>query len=88
MTNRWPLFLFFALAVSSLNFARASADCSYDREALMALDEHSFDQDLAGGWRKLADIPDCREIAADLVRDYRESHHLTSGILYLLSCVE
>jgi hypothetical protein len=82
MTYPWRLLLSFALIVSSLNLARASADCSYDRQALMALDEHSFDQDVTGGWRTLANISDCQDVAADIIRDYRESHHLTTGILY------
>ena len=82
MTSSRRILLSVALIVVSANVARASADCSYDRQALMALDEQSFDQDLTGGWRKLANISDCQEVAADIVRDYRESHHLKSEILY------
>ena len=30
------------------------APCEFDRERLLALNEHEFDQDMDGGWRKLA----------------------------------
>jgi hypothetical protein len=82
MRYLWLFLFFILLAVLSGSVARASADCSYDREALMALDEQGFDQDITGGWRKLADVSGCLEVAANLVRDYRESHKITSGILY------
>jgi hypothetical protein len=70
------------LAIATVHSARGSADCSFDRNALMALDEQSFDQDLSGGWRELANISQCQEVAADLIRDFRESHHIASGILF------
>ncbi|RUO32303.1 hypothetical protein CWE12_03155 [Aliidiomarina sedimenti] len=64
----------------SLSFTGvASADetentCEYDREAMLALDQQAFDQDPHGGWRVLARHPECREVAADLIRDYRQVH--------------
>jgi hypothetical protein len=32
----------------------------------------AFDQDMNGGWRKLANIPGCETVAADVIKDYRE----------------
>ena len=82
MNYIWLTLLSVALIIVSASPAQGHADCSYDREALTALDERSFDQDPTGGWRKLANVSDCLEVAADLIRDYRELHRLTSGILY------
>jgi hypothetical protein len=56
--------------------------CIFDRAKLLALDEHSFDQDMNGGWRTVAQREGCTEIAADLIRDYRETRGSTSTILY------
>jgi hypothetical protein len=56
--------------------------CIFDRAELLALDEHSFDQDMNGGWRAVARHEECTEVAADLIRDYRETRGLTSTILY------
>ncbi len=56
--------------------------CAYDRGRLMALDQQAFDQDMQGGWRVLAREPACVGVAADLIRDYREAHHLSATILY------
>lgn len=56
--------------------------CSYDRAALLTLDESAFDQDMDGGWRALARQDECLEVAADLIRDYRETRALDSPILY------
>ena len=60
----------------------AQFDCSYDRKALLALDQRAFDQDLDGGWRAIARSEPCIEVAADLIRDYRQTHSLESEILY------
>ena len=61
----------------------ANPQCRYDRTQLLALDEQHFDQDLAnGGWRGVAARPSCESVAADLVRDYQETHGSHSGILY------
>ena len=60
----------------------ASAACSHDRARLLALDEHSFDQDLSGGWRAIADKGgECELVAADLLRDYRQLHKNDSTML-------
>jgi len=48
--------------------------CTVDRERLLALNPQAFDQDMKGGWRKLAENPQCRAAAADLIRDYRNRH--------------
>lgn len=56
--------------------------CIFNRAALLALDERSFDQDMNGGWRAVARHEECTEIAADLIRDYRETRGSTSTILY------
>lgn len=60
----------------------ASANCTYDRSALLALSEDKFDQDMAGGWRTLAATPGCDLVAADLLRDYRQAHANEAGIMY------
>ncbi|HBS57599.1 MAG TPA: hypothetical protein DEA38_17990 [Stenotrophomonas sp.] len=44
-------------------------DCSYDRDALLAMEPDAFDQDLEGGWRPLAER-DCQREAADLLAAY------------------
>ncbi|WP_313633623.1 hypothetical protein [Massilia timonae] len=62
--------------------ATASAACAHDRARLLALDEHSFDQDSSGGWRAVADQGgDCELVAADLLRDYRQLHKSDSTML-------
>ncbi|MCL1499931.1 hypothetical protein M3O57_10010 [Xanthomonas nasturtii] len=57
------------------------AGCSYDRAAMLALDENAFDQDLQGGWRTISDRPGCALAAADLLRDYRQAHAITGGVV-------
>ena len=66
----------YILAVFTLLFAGPvfAADCSYDGPAMLALDLKAFDQDMKGGWRPLADMPECRPQAADLIRAWREAH--------------
>jgi hypothetical protein len=56
--------------------------CAFDRAKLLSLDEHSFDQDMNGGWRSIAQREECTEVAADLIREYRETRGLTSSTLY------
>lgn len=97
MINEWMVLiflgsLFFVASLSliaqegSVQAPATQADktdiCSYDRSAILALDERAFDQDLNGGWRTLARQEPCLEVAADLIRDYRESHGLESTTLY------
>lgn len=58
--------------------------CAHDREALLALPEPAFDQDLSnggGGWRALAARQECVATAADLIREYRHRHAIGGGIL-------
>lgn len=56
--------------------------CIFNRAELLALDEYSFDQDMNRGWRAVARHEECAEIAADLIRDYRETRGSTSTSLY------
>jgi hypothetical protein len=63
--------------------AAAQPQCRYDRPQLLALDEPQFDQDVNnGGWRALAAQPGCESAAADLIRDFRETHGSHAAILY------
>jgi len=62
------LFLALALALQA-----PAAACTYDRAAMLALDEQAFDQDMAGGWRPLSGRG-CHREAADLIRDWRDAH--------------
>ena len=57
-------------------FAQVSGDKrAYDEEAMLALDEAAFDQDLPdGGWRKIGNIPGCEAAAAELIAAYRTRH--------------
>ncbi len=64
----------FALGLLATAPAVEAAECTYDRDHLLALDYESFDQDKQGGWRPLAAIEDCKPVAADLLRDYRKAH--------------
>ena len=61
-------------------------DCAYDRKALLELDQDAFDQDMNGGWRAVARREACTEVAADLIRDYRETKGVDLGILYWHEC--
>ena len=56
--------------------------CPHDRAALLALDEQQFDQDLSGGWRQLSSTPGCTLVAADLLRDYQQTHNTNSGLMF------
>ena len=60
----------FLIAQSAISTA---PDCTYDRAAMLALDEDRFDQDMAGGFRKLVGVG-CGLEAADLIRDWRGAH--------------
>lgn len=51
------------------------AACGVDEarlEALLALDQDAFDQDMAGGWRVVARQDGCRAAAADLIEVWRD----------------
>lgn len=86
MPNRTLTVLFSCVLVTSCSIAGAqeipSKSCEYDRARLLALDENQFDQDMSGGWRALASTPGCALVAADLLHDYREAHHMDSGLLF------
>lgn len=59
--------------------------CLFDKATLLALDEQSFDQDIAnggGGWRGLASSQECELVAADLIREYRSARNLESPLLF------
>jgi len=64
----------FALLFSMRSNAQTAplSECAYDREKMLALDESGFDQDMTGGWRAVAKDENCRIVAADLIRDYRQ----------------
>jgi hypothetical protein len=59
----------------------SGAGCEVDRARVLALDEQQFDQDMAGGWRAIADKPGCSQAAADLIRDWRQKHGVSPGLL-------
>ena len=58
-----------------------SEACSFNWQAMMALDEKAFDQDMNGGWRRLARLSDCYLAAANLINDYRDFHQSESTTL-------
>ncbi len=58
-----------------------AADCSYDRAALVALNQDRFDQDLNGGWRVLASRG-CDHAAAEAIREWREAHKAEVSTLF------
>lgn len=72
-----------SIAVTQPGWAEPAqaAGCTYDRAAMLALDGDAFDQDLQGGWRTIANRPGCAVAAADLLRDYRQAHVITGGIV-------
>jgi hypothetical protein len=76
---------FAAVAFFSLLFgnptAHATDRCKYDEDALLALDENAFDQDLSGGWRAIANIPGCELAVADLLAAYRAKHSNAGSLL-------
>jgi hypothetical protein len=73
-------FLFTACASPQM----ADSSCSYDKEAMLLLDEKSFDQDFSNGgsgWRKVANTPGCELAAADLIAEYRVAHPTSNFML-------
>lgn len=55
--------------------------CAYDRGAMLTLDEASFDQDMAGGWRAVAARPGCDLAAAELIATWRQLHPQAGGVV-------
>lgn len=78
-------FLMAALLALVAGTAHA-ADCSYDRDKMMALGFRAFDQDMQGGWRSL-DEKACLPQIRDLLHEYRETHQkdLVGGQYKLLT---
>lgn len=78
--------LTFSLALAFVAAQPASAspqpDCSYDLDAMLALDQQAFDQDMDGGWRVLAQQEGCALAAADLIREWRHQKRAHASILY------
>ena len=77
----WFAFLLCQTALA----AEETVDCSIDKKALLALDEHHFDQDMSnggGGWRALESKHGCEQVAADIIKEYRVVHHSESYLLY------
>lgn len=74
----------FALLLAATQPAEpASApDCSYDLEAMLALNRNAFDQDMGGGWRTLANKDGCEIAAAELIRAWRHEKRDHAHILY------
>jgi len=62
--------------------APPASECSYDLEAMLALDRNAFDQDLDGGWRVLAKEVGCELATAELIREWRHQKRDHNSILY------
>ena len=73
--------LLYALALQSAEPPISSPDCSYDLAEMLELDLNSFDQDLNGGWRPLAQRG-CEAEAAELIRAWRYEKRAHNSILY------
>ncbi len=58
------------LLMGSTAFAQNDNPCLIDTEAMLALDQNAFDQDMQGGWRMVVRGGNCRAEAADLIRAY------------------
>lgn len=82
---RIAVLAFMALSLLPPHAAGAAAakrvNCTFDRAAMLALDQHAFDQG-GGGWRSVASQPGCEPAAADLIRDYRLAKGLKQSILF------
>ncbi len=70
------------LAAAQAPAPLAPPDCTYDLEAMLALDRQAFDQDIPdGGWRALS-TEGCHEKAAELIRTWRHEKRDHASILY------
>lgn len=74
--------LAFLLAAAQPAEPAPTPDCSYDLEAMLALDRQAFDQDMDGGWRELANKDGCEIATAELIRAWRHKKRDHEGILY------
>lgn len=80
--HQWRMIGLFTTVVFVVATQRVSGEtCIYDRAAMLALDQKRFDQDMNGGWRKLANNG-CDLEGADLIKDWRDTHASQDGILY------
>lgn len=57
--------------------------CAHDRSALLAMPPDRFDGTEITSWRTLSRDPACLEIAADLLRDYREANQVRLDVSQL-----
>lgn len=78
--SKFSTIAFFLLLLGSPAL-HAADHCEYDEQALLALDEDAFDQDISGGWRAVASIPGCELAAAGLLATYRAKHANASTVL-------
>ena len=62
-----------ATSIFALAIAPAPLPCSYDREAILALDFVAFDQTEGSGWRQLYE-DECFVEAAEALSDWRQNH--------------
>ncbi len=70
------------LLLSTAQAAEPKAvDCSYDLDAMLALDLQQFDQDQKGGWRALSS-KGCHSEAAELIREWRFYKRSHENVLY------
>ncbi|HWK36373.1 hypothetical protein [Sphingomonas sp.] len=72
--------MFALLAILVAPLSPGAIDCGFDRDAMLALDQAAFDQDMGGGWRAVAG-GGCDPQAADLIRDWRSAHTAADTIL-------
>ncbi|WP_298464701.1 hypothetical protein [uncultured Erythrobacter sp.] len=76
------LIALFLAAAQPAETTAPAPDCSYDLDAMLALNRQAFDQDIPdGGWRALSKA-DCHEEAAELIREWRHEKRDHVSILY------
>jgi hypothetical protein len=78
------LLMLLVLLFSACSTARIATHCQYDRDAMLSLDENSFDQDLSnsgGGWRSIGNIQGCEAAAGELISAYRAKHPSSGSVL-------
>jgi hypothetical protein len=60
----------------------ANGDCLYDKKQMLSLELNEFDQNMNGGWRKIAGIEGCKVTAANLIQEYRIANYPNSSALF------